>query len=113
MAHPNSCTLLYVSHCIAKGLCKEPAKYQLLSQQAGHPTAAPQPPAAALQDESACIGCKQCVWCASGVFRMEPEYGRSRAFAQWCDTEDHIQVGLTSSVINSYWHTSRQSRPLS
>ena len=45
------------------------------------------------QDESACIGCKQCVWCASGVFRMEPEYGRSRVFAQWCDTEDNIQVG--------------------
>ena len=47
----------------------------------------------ALQDEAACIGCKQCVWCASGVFRMEPEFGRSRAFAQWCDTEDRIQVG--------------------
>lgn len=47
----------------------------------------------AAQDESACIGCKQCVWCASGVFRMEPEYGRSRVFAQWCDTEDNIQVG--------------------
>lgn len=46
-----------------------------------------------VQDESACIGCKQCVWCASGVFRMEPEYGRSRVFAQWCDTEDNIQVG--------------------
>ena len=55
----------------------------------------------ALQDEAACIGCKQCVWCASGVFRMEPEYGRSRAFAQWCDTEDRIQVrslGLPSSL---------------
>ena len=46
-----------------------------------------------MQDESACIGCKQCVWCASGVFRMEPEYGRSRVFAQWCDKEDNIQVG--------------------
>ncbi len=43
-------------------------------------------------DEVSCIGCKQCVWCASATFRMEPEYGRSRVFAQWVDSEPKIQV---------------------
>ena len=44
------------------------------------------------QDEVACIGCKQCVWIAQGTFRIEPDHGRSRVFAQWVDTEDDIQV---------------------
>ena len=47
---------------------------------------------ASLQDEVACIGCKQCVWIAQGTFRIEPAHGRSRVFAQWVDTEDDIQV---------------------
>lgn len=34
------------------------------------------------QDELSCIGCKMCVWCASATFRIDPEHGRSRAFAQ-------------------------------
>ena len=46
----------------------------------------------ALQDECACIGCKQCVYIAQGTFRMEPAHGRSRVFAQWVDTEDDIKV---------------------
>jgi len=47
---------------------------------------------ASAQDEVACIGCKQCVWIAQGTFRIEPDHGRSRVFAQWVDTEDDIQV---------------------
>jgi NAD-dependent dihydropyrimidine dehydrogenase PreA subunit len=34
-------------------------------------------------DEFTCIGCKQCVWQAPATFRIEPEHGRSRVFAQW------------------------------
>ncbi|KAG2486924.1 hypothetical protein HYH03_014423 [Edaphochlamys debaryana] len=45
-------------------------------------------------DEFTCIGCKQCVWCASATFRMENEHGRSRVFAQWLDTEDKIQQSI-------------------
>ena len=75
-----------------------------------------------LQDEAACIGCKQCVWCASGVFRMEPEFGRSRAFAQWCDTEDRIQVGapglpatrlaMHHQLMHCSWRASRWAHPV-
>ena len=77
----------------ADALPRKSAKHCLssLSEQATWQQPLSRRPAA-LQDESACIGCKQCVWCASGVFRMEPEYGRSRVFAQWCDPEDRIQV---------------------
>ena len=45
-----------------------------------------------LQDECACIGCKMCVWCASGTFRIHDQHGRSRVFAQWVDTEEKIEV---------------------
>lgn len=45
-------------------------------------------------DEFSCIGCKQCVWCASATFRIEAEHGRSRVFAQWLDTEDNIQAAI-------------------
>lgn len=45
-----------------------------------------------LQDECACIGCKMCVWCASGTFRIDEQHGRSRVFAQWVDHEEKIEV---------------------
>ncbi|MEW5303184.1 MAG: hypothetical protein WDW36_005901 [Sanguina aurantia] len=50
-------------------------------------------------DEFTCIGCKQCMWCASATFRVEPEYGRSRVFAQWLDTEDNIQAAIDSCPV--------------
>ena len=45
-------------------------------------------------DEFTCIGCKQCVWGASATFRMEPEHGRSRVYAQWLDKEEKIQASI-------------------
>eukprot|EP00983_Pelagomonas_calceolata_P038292 1136742-Pelagomonas_calceolata.AAC.4 len=33
-------------------------------------------------DEFTCIGCKQCIWQAPATFRIEPEHGRSRVYAQ-------------------------------
>ena len=39
----------------------------------------PEESRAVFVDENTCIGCKQCVWAAQGVFRMEAEYGRSQA----------------------------------
>lgn len=50
--------------------------------------------AAGVQDECACIGCKMCVWCASGTFRIDEQHGRSRVFAQWVDQEEKIEVSL-------------------
>eukprot|EP00955_Chlamydomonas_euryale_P028239 297599-Chlamydomonas_euryale.AAC.3 len=51
-------------------------------------------------DEFSCIGCKMCVWCASATFRMEPEHGRSRVFAQWLDSEDKIQQSIDSCPVS-------------
>ena len=51
-------------------------------------------------DESACIGCKQCVWAASATFRMEDDYGRSRVFAQWLNSEDDIQCAIDSCPVD-------------
>ena len=53
------------------------------------------------QDEGACIGCKQCVWLASGTFRMEPDYGRSRVYAQWANTEAELEVDSQTVSITS------------
>jgi ferredoxin len=51
-------------------------------------------------DELTCIGCKQCVWCAPATFRIEDEYGRSRVFAQWVDTEDNIQAAMDACPVS-------------
>ena len=59
--------------------------------------------AAGVQDECACIGCKMCVWCASGTFRIDEQHGRSRVFAQWVDQEEKIEVSLFL-VHSLYFH---------
>eukprot|EP00878_Enallax_costatus_P000241 GHUV01000305.1.p1 GENE.GHUV01000305.1~~GHUV01000305.1.p1 ORF type:complete len:287 (+),score=61.61 GHUV01000305.1:1160-2020(+) len=51
-------------------------------------------------DENTCIGCKQCVWHASACFRIEPDYGRSRVYAQWLNTEDELQTAIDSCPVN-------------
>jgi ferredoxin len=51
-------------------------------------------------DELACIGCKQCVWSAPATFRMEDEHGRSRAFAQWLNTEDELQEAMEACPVS-------------
>ncbi len=53
-----------------------------------------------LQDECACIGCKMCVWCASGTFRIDQQHGRSRVFAQWVDEETKIEVNVSYVISN-------------
>ncbi len=56
-------------------------------------------PHCCVQDENSCIGCKQCVWHASAMFRIENEYGRSRVFAQWLNSEDEIQSAIGETQI--------------
>lgn len=55
----------------------------------------------AVQDECACIGCKMCVWCASGTFRIDQQHGRSRVFAQWVDDESKVEVVLSPPPSNT------------
>lgn len=51
-------------------------------------------------DECACIGCKMCVWCASGTFRIDEQHGRSRVFAQWVDQEEKIEDAIASCPVD-------------
>ncbi|GFR47094.1 hypothetical protein Agub_g8664 [Astrephomene gubernaculifera] len=51
-------------------------------------------------DEFTCIGCKQCVWSAPATFRIEPEHGRSRVFAQWLDSEESLQAAIDSCPVS-------------
>ena len=62
-------------------------------------------------DENTCIGCKMCVWCASATFRMDPDYGRSRAFAQWLDTEEKLQQSIDSCPVSCIHWVEKQDLP--
>lgn len=62
-------------------------------------------------DEFSCIGCKMCVWCASATFRMEPEHGRSRVFAQWLDDEEKIQGSIDSCPVSCIHWVEKQDLP--
>ncbi|CAG9460155.1 unnamed protein product [Pedinophyceae sp. YPF-701] len=62
-------------------------------------------------DENSCIGCKQCVWVAAATFRMENEYGRSRAFAQWLNSEDEIQCAIDCCPVSCIHWVEKQQLP--
>ena len=62
-------------------------------------------------DENTCIGCKMCVWCASATFRMDPEYGRSRAFAQWLDSEEKLQQSIDSCPVSCIHWVEKEDLP--
>uniref|UniRef100_A0A7S3QKU5 J domain-containing protein n=1 Tax=Dunaliella tertiolecta TaxID=3047 RepID=A0A7S3QKU5_DUNTE len=51
-------------------------------------------------DEFTCIGCKQCIWQAPATFRIEPEHGRSRVYAQWIEPEDANQAAIDSCPVD-------------
>jgi len=67
----------------------------------GHPLgkAPPAETRAVFVDEFACIGCKNCIFEAAATFRMEPEHGRSRVFAQWVDPEAKVQRAIDSCPV--------------
>ena len=62
-------------------------------------------------DETTCIGCKQCVWAAAATFRMEPEFGRSRVWAQWLNSEDEIQCAIDSCPVDCIWWVEKEQLP--
>lgn len=51
-------------------------------------------------DEFTCIGCKNCIYYAPATFRIEPEWGRSRVYAQWLDTEESKQTAIESCPVS-------------
>lgn len=69
---------------------------------ASHPKgkAKPGEDRAVFVDEVSCIGCKNCIYIAAATFRMENEYGRSRVFAQWLNSEDEIQDAMDSCPVS-------------
>lgn len=62
-------------------------------------------------DEISCIGCKQCIWTAPATFRIEQEYGRSRVFAQWLDTEDDIEAAMLACPVSCIHWVEKEDLP--
>jgi len=51
-------------------------------------------------NESVCIGCRMCNHSAPKTFMMEDQWGRARAFQQWADSEENIQVAIESCPVD-------------
>ena len=62
-------------------------------------------------DEVACIGCTSCIYSACATFRIEPEYGRARVFAQWVDTEDTIKEAMDLCPVSCIHFVDREHLP--
>jgi len=62
-------------------------------------------------DEFTCIGCKQCVWQAPATFRMNDDYGRSRVFAQWLNSEDEIEAAINACPVDCIHWVEREQLP--
>jgi len=62
-------------------------------------------------DECTCIGCKNCVWAAPAVFRLEPEHGRSYVFGQWFNDEDAIQQAIESCPVDCIHWVDKEELP--
>ena len=62
-------------------------------------------------DEATCIGCQNCLWCAPATFRIEPEFGRARVFAQWVNTEEEIQEAIDSCPVSCIWMVNKEDLP--
>eukprot|EP00882_Tetradesmus_deserticola_P006604 GHRQ01006954.1.p1 GENE.GHRQ01006954.1~~GHRQ01006954.1.p1 ORF type:complete len:320 (+),score=89.86 GHRQ01006954.1:405-1364(+) len=62
-------------------------------------------------DENTCIGCKQCVWHAPACFRIEPDHGRSRVYAQWLNDEEELQSAIDSCPVSCIHWVSKADLP--
>jgi len=62
-------------------------------------------------DEMSCIGCKQCVWHAPATFRIEPDHGRSRVYAQWLEDEAQLQSAVDSCPVSCIHWVERADLP--
>eukprot|EP00854_Cymbomonas_tetramitiformis_P016050 gene16050-19037_t len=58
-------------------------------------------------DESVCIGCMNCTYCAPNTFYMEGEYGRARVSAQWADEEEAIREAVDICPVDCIFFVKR------
>jgi ferredoxin len=63
-------------------------------------------------DENTCIGCKQCVWAAPAMFRLEAMHGRSQVFGQWLNSEDQIQTAIDACPVSCIHWVQRDQLPV-
>ena len=63
-------------------------------------------------DETACIGCRQCIYHAAATFRMEEENGRAYCFAQWLNDEDSIQTAIDGCPVSCIHWVQREELPV-
>lgn len=63
-------------------------------------------------DENTCIGCKQCVWAAPAMFRLEAVHGRSQVWAQWLNSEEQIETAIDACPVRCIHWVDRQQLPV-
>ena len=63
-------------------------------------------------DENTCIGCKQCVWAAPAMFRLEPLHGRSQVWGQWLNSEDQIQTAIDACPVSCIHWVQKDQLPV-
>jgi ferredoxin len=63
-------------------------------------------------NESVCIGCRMCNHSAAKTFMMEQDYGRARAFQQWADTEEDIQIAIDSCPVDCISWVKKTNLPI-
>ena len=63
-------------------------------------------------NESACIGCRQCNHSAPNTFFMEEDWGRARAFQQWADTEEDIDIAIESCPVDCIYWVKQRNLPI-
>lgn len=63
-------------------------------------------------DENTCIGCKQCVWAAPAMFRMETLYGRSQVWGQWLNSLEQIETAIDACPVQCIHWVARDQLPV-
>lgn len=63
-------------------------------------------------NESACIGCRMCNHSAPNTFFMEEDWGRARAFQQWADTEEDIDIAIESCPVDCIYWVKQRNLPI-
>ena len=63
-------------------------------------------------DETACIGCRNCVHCASGTFKMEEDFGRARVHTQWGNSREDVEIAVDSCPVECIHFVTRDDLPL-
>ena len=63
-------------------------------------------------DENTCIGCKQCVWAAPAMFRLETTHGRSQVWGQWLNNKEQIDTAVEACPVSCIHWVQRDQLPV-